>query len=847
MATVLRSSFTRRLRLVTLLAAGVLAGLLLPARPAAAQDAPAGDNSTAAAAYRTPPKVLVDLTDAPRTPQVQLDPSRQWLLVLPYQSLPSIAELAQRELRLAGLRIDPQANGLSRRQFYTGMKLVHLADRAERAVTGLPEAPRIGGVSWSPDGAHVAFTLTRKEGIDLWVLDVASGKARRVGNVALSLVLNSAPAWRSDGKALFCALVPEGRGAEPPAPEVPPGPVEQETVGRAAPARTYQDLLKNSYDEALFEHYATVQLARIDLGGPDGLDGTVIRLGSPGLRRLTPSPDGKYLLVETVHRPYSYLVPLERFPRRIEIWDANGAPVKEVADLPLREQVPISFDSVPAGPRSIHWRSDAPATLAWIEALDGGDAGKKADLRDRIDLLAAPFADPPRALATLGYRAEDVSWGRGDLALVTERWWKTRRTRTWIVQPDAAPGTAPELLFDRSFEDRYSDPGEPQTKRNAYGRPVLLTANGGKTLFFAGIGSSPEGERPFLDALDLSGKAPRQPKRLFHSASPYFELPVDLLDDAGKSLLVRRESPTEPPNYFVRDLTGGKLRPVTAFPNPAPQLAGVHKEVIHYRRADGVELSATLYLPAGYKAADGALPVLMWAYPQEFKSTAAAAQVTPSPYRFEQINWYSPMIWVTRGYAVLDNPGMPIVGAGEVEPNDTYVQQLVADAQAAVDEVVRRGVGDRNRIAIAGHSYGAFMTANLLAHSRLFATGIAMSGAYNRTLTPFGFQSEERSLWQAPAVYTEMSPYQHADKVAAPVLLVHGQADNNPGTDPVQSERFYNAVKGLGGTARLVLLPYESHTYRGRESILHLLWEMDRWLDVHLKNAPPAAAPAKAP
>jgi dipeptidyl aminopeptidase/acylaminoacyl peptidase len=844
MVRVRRSSFTRCIRPVTILSAWALAlaGPLQPVRPAAAQAAPA--DASSAAAYQTPPKVLVDLTDAPRTPLVLLDPSRQWLLVLPYEGLPSIGELAQRELRLAGLRIDPQANGLSRRQYFTGMKLVHLADRAERAVAGLPEAPRIGGVSWSPDGGHVAFTLTRKQGIELWVLDVASGRARRVGNAALSLILNPTPAWSADGKSLFCTLVPEGRGAEPPTPEIPPGPVEQETAGRAAPARTYQDLLKNGYDEALFEHYLTVQLARVDL------DGKILRLGSPGLRRAAPSPDGKYLLVETVHRPYSYLVPLNRFPVRAEVWDANGAPVKQVADLPLREQVPISFDSVPAGPREIHWRADAPATLAWVEALDGGDAGKKAEMRDRVDLLAAPFADPPRTLATLGYRVEDVTWGRGDLALLTERWWKTRRTRTWIVKPDAPGATPPELLFDRSSEDRYGDPGEPQTKLNAYGRPVLLTANGGSTLFFAGPGASPEGQRPFLDAWDLGGKPPRQPKRLFHSEGPYYEVPIDLLDDAGKSLLVRRESATEPANYFVRDLaagSGGSLRPITAFPNPAPQLAGVHKEVIHYRRADGVELSATLYLPPGYKPADGPLPLLMWAYPQEFKSADAAAQVTPSPYRFEQINWYSPVIWVTRGYAVLDNPSMPIVGAGEAEPNDTYVQQLVADAQAAVDEVVRRGVADRGRIAIAGHSYGAFMTANLLAHSRLFATGVAMSGAYNRTLTPFGFQSEERSLWQAPAVYSEMSPYQHADKVAAPVLIVHGQADNNPGTDPVQSERFYNAVKGLGGTARLVLLPYESHTYRGRESILHLLWEMDRWLNVHLKHAPPAPAPAKAP
>jgi dipeptidyl aminopeptidase/acylaminoacyl peptidase len=826
----------RRLGFAALLALGVLCGLLGPALPAAAQ---AGDGAPAAPAeYRTPPQVLADLADAPRTPAVSLDPSRQWLLELPYPGLPPIGELAQRELRLAGLRIDPQTDGQTRQLYFTGMKLVHLADRAERPVTGLPPAARVSGVTWSPDGRRVAFAVTRKDGIEPWVLEVATGHARRLADVRLSLVLDRSPHWLSDSQSLLCALVPAGRGPEPPAPEVPPGPVIQQSAGRAAPARTYQDLLKNAYDEALFEHYLTVQLARIDL------DGKVQPIGTPDLRLAEPSPDGRHLLVETLHRPYSYLVPFERFPRRFEVWDLAGTVEGRIADLPLREEVPISFDSVPEGPRSVHWRSDAPATLAWVEALDGGDARRAAERRDRVLLLAAPFSGRPRTLADLGYRYARLHWGRGDLALITEAWRKNRRTRTWIVKPDA-PGAAPELLFDRSSEDRYGNPGEPQMMPNANGREVLRIA-GGNTLFFAGPGASPEGERPFLDALDVRGgggasaSAPK-PRRLFRSAAPWYENPVDLLD--GTHLLVRRESVTAPPNYFVRDLAAGTLRQVTSFPNPAPQLAGVQKEVIHYRRADGVELSAILYLPAGHRPGDGPLPLLLWAYPLEFKSADAAGQLTPSPYRFQQISWSSPVIWVARGYAVLDNPSMPIVGAGEAEPNDTYVEQLVADATAAVDEVVRRGVAERGRIAVAGHSYGAFMTANLLAHSHLFATGIAMSGAYNRTLTPFGFQSEERTLWQAPGVYTEMSPFQHADQVAAPILIIHGQADNNPGTDPVQSERFYNAVKGLGGTARLVLLPYESHGYRGRESVLHVLWEMDGWLDRYLKAGATAAAP----
>jgi dipeptidyl aminopeptidase/acylaminoacyl peptidase len=556
---------------------------------------------------------------------------------------------------------------------------------------------------------------------------------------------------------------------------------------------------------------------------------------------LSPSPDGRFLLVQTLHRPFSYLVPAERFPRRIEVWDLDGKVVRSVADLPLQEEISISFDSVPTGPREVSWREDAPATLFWVEALDGGDAGKPATERDRALLLPAPFQRDPTPLATLALRFSGVHWGNDSLALLNESWFKTRRTHTWIVQPGGKG--SPAVLFDRSVEDRYANPGSPLTTFDARGRTVLRTADGGRTLFLLGEGASSEGNRPFLDALDVASKKTR---RLFRSAAPYFEIPVDVLDESGKQILERRETVEEPPNFYVRDLADGKLRQLTHFPHPTPQLAGIHKELIRYPRADGVQLTATLYTPAGWKPADGPLPMLMWAYPQEFKSADAAGQVQDSPYRFARAGAGSPLVWLTLGYAVLDNPSMPIVGEGSKEPNDTYVQQLVASAQAAVDEVVRRGVADRRRIAIGGHSYGAFTTANLLAHSDLFAAGIAESGAYNRTLTPFGFQSEERDLWHAPETYMQMSPFMYADKVKHPLLMIHGQADDNQGTDPIQSERFFNALKGNGATARLVYLPLEAHGYRGRESVLHGMWESYEWLEKYVKNRPAEAGKAAA-
>jgi dipeptidyl aminopeptidase/acylaminoacyl peptidase len=500
--------------------------------------------------------------------------------------------------------------------------------------------------------------------------------------------------------------------------------------------------------------------------------------------------------------------------------------------LPLAESIPLGFGAVPTGPRFFGWRDDTPATLYWVEAQDGGDPRREAEIRDRVFMLSSPFDGEPAAVIGLGSRYAGILWGSDDLALVSEFWWRTRKTRTWIVQPDRSE-VKPRLLFDRSYEDRYSDPGRPVMVDTPGGRSVLLTGDKGETLYLSGSGASPEGNRPFLDKLDL---ATFKTGKLWQSQAPYYESFIRFTDTTGRFFIIRRESQTEPPNYFLRDKKAKKPKQLTAFPHPTPQLNDVKKEIIRYSREDGVQLTATLYLPPGYKPEDGPLPVLLWAYPREFKSAQAAGQMSGSPYQFIRVSWSGPLPWLTRGYAVLDGPTMPIIGEGEEEPNDTFVKQLVASAKAAIAEVVRRGVGDPKRIAVGGHSYGAFMTANLLAYSDLFAAGIARSGAYNRTLTPFGFQSEERTYWEAPEIYYTMSPFMHADKVNEPILLIHGMADNNSGTFPLQSERFYNAVKGHGGTARLVMLPYESHGYRARESIMHTLWEMDCWLEKYVKH-----------
>ena len=777
--------------------------------------------------YRQPPAPIAQILDAEPTPAVSLSPDHSWLLLMERKDLPPISEVAGPELRLAGERISPRSNDRTREGGFEGLRLRSTSGATERAIE-TPKGGRLGDVSWSADGSRIAFTVTSDSGVTLWVADVATGKSRAVTGPILNGTTGAPCQWRG-AESFACRIVASSRGAPPSEAETPTGPIIQESKGRAAPNRTYEDLLASPHDEALFDYYFSSQIALVSL------DGKVVPVGKPGVHTSAdPSPDGRYLYVEVVHKPYSYLVPIGRFPARMEVWDTTGAVVKQIADRPLQEAIPTAFDAVAVGPRRVAWRADAPATLTWAEALDGGDPRKEVAKRDRFAALSAPFTGAPVTLLELESRVRGVTWGK-DLALVDEYWWKTRHTRTWIVNP-SNPSAAARKLFDRSAEDRYADPGRFITAAGPNGTELLVTAKGGKAAYLSGQGASPEGDRPFLDRIDIaSGKT----TRLWRSEAPYYEQVVALLDADGRRIITRRESVKDVPNYFVRDVSKkqGGLTQLTSFTDPAPQFAGVTSQLIRYKRADGVDLSATLYLPPGYDKSKGPLPFLFWAYPREFVSASAASQTIGSPYRFTRPTGMSHLFLLTQGYGVLDGPTMPIIGEGGARPNDTYVEQLVSSAAAAVDEVVRLGVADRNRIAVGGHSYGAFMTANLLAHSRLFRAGIARSGAYNRSLTPFGFQQEERTYWKALDIYTRMSPFTYADSVAAPILLIHGMADDNSGTFPVQSERFYAALKGNGATVRYVQLPAEAHGYRARESVGHTLWEMVNWLDTYVKKA----------
>ncbi|WP_245559410.1 S9 family peptidase [Brevundimonas naejangsanensis] len=783
----------------------------------------------AAATYQQPPAPIAQILDAKPNPGVSVSPDRKTLLLTDRSNLPSIAELSEPMLRLAGYRINPRNNGPanSRVSWLTGLSFQSIDGGAARPVTGLPVNARLTNTSWAPDGRTVAFLVNVPNGLELWVADVAQAKARKLNGPMVNAASGSGFSWLPDSSGLLVLAVPAGRGVAPNVDHPPEGPIITETGGRAAPVRTYQDLLSNAGDEALFDYYFTSQPTAVSLNG------RARTVGQPGvILGLSTSPDGRYILQTRVKKPYSYVVPASLFPSDVIVTDLNGREAHRVADLPLRDNVPTPFDAVAPGPRSVQWRADADATLVWTEAQDGGDPRNAAEVRDRVFMLRAPFNDRPQVLLDLKERYAGTIWGRDDVAIVNSRWFNTRHETRTLVDP-SNPG-AGRVLVDRNYQDRYNDPGSVMTEPNARGRSVMRFNADGSKVFVEGGGATREGQYPFLDLMDLKTGAS---ERLWRSSQGEYETVVGVLDENGRKLVTYRESRTDPANLRVRDLDGGVTQ-LTHFPDPAPQLAGVSRELITYTRDDGVELSGTLYLPAGYdKDRDGPLPLLMWAYPAEFTDAAVAGQVVDTDNRFVRPGGSSHLFLLTQGYAILDNPTMPIIGRDGAEPNDTYIEQLSASAKAAVDAVVALGVADRDRIAVGGHSYGAFMTANLLAHTDLFKTGIARSGAYNRTLTPFGFQAEQRSYWEATDTYNAMSPFTYANKINEPILLIHGEEDDNSGTFPVQTERFYAALKGNGATARYVVLPLEAHGYRARESVGHTLYEMGAWLDRWMKPA----------
>jgi dipeptidyl aminopeptidase/acylaminoacyl peptidase len=826
--------------------------------PLAAQSHASLLNLTAASAtpiegpsgYNQPPKDILDVMHAPSPPMPRVSPTLDAILLVSWQDYPPISRVSTPFLRLAGVRVEPRNHskhdtpgGYGITPCATGFDLVHIADGAQIHIA-LPQGACPGGPVWAADGKRFAFVNLAPEAVELWIGDARTGEVHPVPGAHLNPMFNDEMQWMPDQKTLLVKLVPEGMGAPPPEPTVPAGPSIQETGGEKGQSSTYEnrDTLGSKHDEDLFDYYAAAQLAFVDAA-----TGAVTPVGKPAnYEFLGPAPDGRHILVTAIHKPYSYVTTYDRFPQEVEVWDVSDRShvvAHTIASLPLADRVPIA--GVPVGPRDFSWRATEPATLVWAEALDGGDWKVNVPARDKILLLKAPFNSPAAEITRTEQRYVGFAWSEQPATALLNEYDENRHwRRSFLIDVDDQQ-PKPRLLWDLSTDEKYANPGNPVERQLANGSWVVRQE--GDSIYLAGVGSSLDGDRPFLDRLDLKTL---KSQRLFRSDKTSYERFLSFTGPDSKTFLTWHQSPTDPPNAFARTL-GKSLDPpageaafastsiaITHIPDPTPAVRAIKKRLVKYKRADGLDLSFTLYTPPGYQEGTR-VPTVLYAYPLDYADASKAGQVAGSQETFTQLRQYR--LLLLAGYAIIDNASFPIIGDPK-KAYDTYLEQLVADAKAAVDEAVRLGVADPDRIGVTGHSHGALMTANLVAHSDLFRAGVATSGSYNKTLTPFGFQNERRSVWEATDVYLKVSPFFFADKLKTPLLIMHGAEDANPGTTPIQASKLYEAIRGNGGTTRLVLLPHEPHWYSAMESNEQLIYEMLRWFDKYVKNAPPRLA-----
>jgi len=779
--------------------------------------------------YKKPPQEITDIIESSVNRDIIISGKGNFMAVLQKPAYSSIKEISLPFLKLAGLRINPVNNTNIKSSYYSDIYIKNINTTEEFRLNGLPKDALIGNVSFSPDENRIAFSIKKDKTVQLWIAYLPTKEAQRLTNFSLNDTYGKLYEWASNGETILAKFIIDNR-REFIVNDIS-GPIVMENLGNTGASKVYQDLLKSPKDEQLFDHYLKSQLKIVYLNG------MAVNFNRPSIYKdFDFSPDANMVMVSTIEKPYSYTVPINYFPFNTEIFDKYGKLVRKLAQTPLADNLATGFDAVIKGPREYQWRSDKPQTYIWVEAQDEGDPSKRISIKDIIYMQEVGL-DRATKLAQCYLRFNSIVWGDDQIALVTERWFKTRGERRVFIKPSNASYRV--NLWDRYYEDSYNDPGKFVTVKNEFNRDVLLLSYNqlrrmadpnNVNIFSFSEGASPVGNRPYILQFNVKTKLT---DTLFRSKAPYYEKP--LFFDNKEKVIISRESELEPANYFVLDINGRREKQLTYFPNPNLELLSVNRERITYKRPDKLNLSGTLYTPKNYLTAQGKLPVLLWAYPTDYKTTAAAEQVKSSPYQFNNVSWNSPVFWVTQGFAVFD-AAMPIVGESNDHPNDTFIAQLKENALAAINKLILLGIADPKRIAVAGHGYGAFMTASLLAHTNLFAAGIARSGAYNRTLNPFGFQYEERTMWENPDVYQQMSPFTYTPKIKTPILLIHGEDDENSETPTLQSERFFNALTGQGATSRLVILPKETHSYIAKESVLHMLWEMDNWLKTYVKK-----------
>jgi len=860
-------------------------------RPVRAQDTTAAHSDSAVLAsesYLRPPDRIAKLVQAPwwkNTTLADPSPDRTHFVRLESEGMPSLASFARPHLNLGGLQIDPAANrarALTTRAA-TGLELVGIDGRGVQVK--LPAGTTVSDPAWSPDGSRIAFLVHSDRATHVYVADVASGRSREVSRTPVLATLTTSLEWLPDGSGLVTVLVPADRGAPPADPKVATGPEVRLSQPGDNQMWTYPTLLQTPHDKALLAYYTTGQLAVL------GVDGrSERRIGAPAMiKSFDAGMDGTYFLVTVMTRPFSYLVPVGQFGQKQEIWDASGKVLATLTTTPL--DTGIKPDSATRArremePRDPTWRPDG-AGLSFLElaprkaeadsggarsgvgAGAGGDSGSDGEANprgrrgDRVMLWAPPFDSASlHPVYEAHARMTDVNYTSSpDLVLVTEG--STRQGRPRFA-PDEGEGrggkvyavylSRPDTTYPIATyraDDFYGHPGTLLTRgapprlggfyapRESAHQPILaqLSSDGGSVFLQGTLYSKKpleDGPQEFIDRVEIeTGKKTRVYEG---EAGDTYENVVAALDDDATRLVVSRQSATTVPDFYLRDVGSGNLTALTHNTDYAPEITHAPTRVLTVKRLDGIEVQIKVTFPPGYHG-ETRLPALLWFYPMEYTDQEHYDESNRDYNKnaFPRLGVRSMVYFVELGYAVVE-PDAPIIGdAGEM--NDHYVNDLRNDLAAVVDELDRDGDIDRQRLAVGGHSYGAFSTANALVHTPFFKAGIAGDGNYNRTLTPFRFQTERRNLWEDFDLYHAMSPLFFADQLNGALLMYHGLADQNPGTFPIHSKRMFDALNYLGKTAALYYYPYENHGPATESTILDLWSRWTAWLDLYVKHA----------
>ena len=827
--------------------------------------APAFQEEQLQSSYIMPPAPITDYINRDKNLASldRISPGGNYFLIPSTTELSTAELMSQKIYRLAMLKVTPATNRELDHSTYGiyALKIFSLKDKTSRQVK-LPPDSFFSDMVWSPDGKKIAFLAHLPNGTQVWIADAETGTAEALSDAPVMATIAARPQsgrssatpsrmlqWTSDG-SLVTLLVPSNRGAEPVLNPVPAGPIVRHSLDKPTPTRTLPFLLRTPHDADLFRYYTTAQPAILARGRAPQI------IGAPAMYlSISVSPDGKYLLTDRIIEPFSYLVGYDAFPHQYEVMDIAGNILATVSKAPAELALRRDGDAGGADlPRDLAWRPDGKGlSFIMTEPRDKKAEGAQeaSERQERIMLLELPFAmDRAKVLVSSARRISEVSYsrdGRYVFATLAERPRAGGKRLQDIAAYDltSEPPQAFVLAKGIDPEDVVNLPGTLMTRTTGNGIGYAAVSADGQAGFLESPGHKADFKpRPFIDRVIIRTGEKR---RVFEGSADMYERPLAALDGDLTHLIVSRESSRKAPDSYLwtnegfgENLTNNK--------DPYPDLTACKRIDFEFQRSDGVTVHGRISLPLNYKEGTR-VPAVFWDYPREYGTSEEYARGAITS---RNNNAYTPLsflrwsdLWLTQGYALVYTD-IPILGKATAY-NDNYLTHLLDSVYGAIRKLDQMGLIDMDRLGHGGHSYGAFATANLLAHSPFFKAGIAGDGAYNRTLTPMTFQQERRYFWEATTTYLEMSPFFYADQINAPLLMYHGGDDDNSGTYLIQSERMMQALTGLGKKAVLYIYPFEAHSPRCKETYLDIWARWIDWFDKYVKNPAQAKEKAAAP